>query len=305
MHNPTSLVINWHLTEACNYSCQYCYATWTESSCRRELIRDPERTTTLLNVVYQFFRPGNQINPLASRLDWSSVRLNLAGGEPLLHAGKLPSIISQARDLGFEVSLITNGSHLTDKLLNQLAPQLIWLGISIDSVSPASNHAIGRVDRRDKLLNVEGLSASLAGARQSNPGLRIKLNTVVNRLNHDEDLSSLIQRLAPEKWKVLRMLPVVSQHLVVSDEQFAAFIARHQEFDRILCAEDNQDMRDSYLMIDPHGRFFQNSPLVAGQGYAYSRPILEVGTEAAFAEMAFDHERFRARYIPINAEVRA
>lgn len=303
MHNPTSLVINWHLTEACNYHCQYCYATWSESSCRRELIHDPERTTALLNELYQFFRPGNHINPLANQLDWSSVRLNLAGGEPLLHAGKLPSIVRQARDLGFEVSLISNGSHLTDELLNQLAPQLTWLGISIDSVNPATNRAIGRVDRRGQLLKLEGLAASLAGARQSNPGLHIKLNTVVNRLNHGEDLSSLIQRFAPEKWKVLRMLPVVNQDLVVSDEQFAAFVARHQYFDRILCAEDNQDMRESYLMIDPHGRFFQNSPLIAGQGYAYSRPVLEVGTEAAFAEMAFDHERFSARYIPINTEV--
>lgn len=305
MHNPASLVINWHLTEACNYRCQYCYAAWSESSCRRELIHDPERTAALLRELYQFFRPGNHINPLANRLDWSSMRLNLAGGEPLLYAGKLPSVIRQARDLGFEVSLISNGSHLTDTLLDQLAPQLTWLGISIDSVSPAINRAIGRVDRRDELLSLEGLAASLAGARQSNPGLRIKLNTVVNRLNHGEDLRSLIQRLTPEKWKVLRMLPVVNQDLAVSDEQFAAFVARHQDFDRILCPEDNKDMRESYLMIDPLGRFFQNSPLVAGQGYAYSRPILDVGAEAAFAEIAFDHERFSARYIPIKTEVRA
>ena len=305
MHNPTSLVINWHLTEACNYRCQYCYAAWSESSCRRELIRDPERTAALLNELYQFFRPGNRINPLANRLDWSSVRLNLAGGEPLLYASKLPSVIRQARDLGFEVSLISNGSHLTDALLRQLAPQLTWLGVSIDSGSPVINRAIGRVDRRDELLNLEGLAASLAGARQSNPGLRLKLNTVVNRLNHGEDLSSLIQCLSPKKWKILRMLPVVNQDLAVSDEQFAAFVSRHQDFDRILCAEDNKDMRESYLMIDPHGRFFQNSPLVAGRGYAYSRPILDVGAEAAFAEMAFDHERFSARYIPIKTEVSA
>ena len=44
---------------------------------------------------------------------------------------------------------------------------------------------------------------------------------------------------------------------------------------------------------------------VAGRGYAYSRPILDVGAEAAFAEMAFDHERFSARYIPIKTEVSA
>ncbi len=124
---------------------------------------------------------------------------------------------------------------------------------------------------------------------------------MVNRLNHGEDLGPLIRRFAPDKWKVLRMLTVVSQDLVVSDRQFTAFVARHHAFSHVLCAEDNQDMRESYLMVDPHGRFFQNSPLIAGQGYAYSRPILEAGAEAAFAQMAFDPERFSSRYSPALA----
>lgn len=302
MSKPTTLVINWHLTEACNYRCQYCYATWSGSTCRGELIRCPERTAILLNELYQFFRPENHMNPLASRLDWSSVRLNLAGGEPLLHAGKLPSVICQARDLGFEVSLISNGSHLTDELINQIAPQLTWLGISIDSANPTVNRAIGRVDRRDRLLNLERFAAKLNEARQLSLGLRIKLNTVVNLLNHDEDLSPLIQHFAPDKWKALRMLPVMNDHLAISDAQFAAYVARHKDFAHILCAEDNHDMRESYLMIDPLGRFFQNSPLSAGQGYVYSQSILEVGAEAAFSEMTFDHERFSARYIPLRME---
>ncbi|HAR05232.1 MAG TPA: radical SAM protein [Pseudomonas sp.] len=305
MHNPTPLVLNWHLTEACNYRCQYCYATWNDSACPRELIHDPERSAALLSELYRFFRPGNRANPLASRMSWSSVRLNLAGGEPLLHTGKLPAIVSQARALGFEVSMISNGSRLPRKLLDQLAPQLTWLGISIDSASPETNRAIGRIDRRGRLLDLDDLATGLASVRQSNPSLRLKLNTVVNQLNHGEDLSAVIQRFAPQKWKVLRMLPVVNQHLAVSDQQFAAFVARHRTFANILCAEDNQDMRESYLMVDPHGRFFQNSPLIAGQGYAYSRPILEAGAEAAFAEMAFDPERFSARYIPAGAGERA
>ncbi len=64
-------------------------------------------------------------------------------------------------------------------------------------------------------------------------------------------------------------------------------------------------MRESYLIVDPHGRFFQNSSLIVGQGYAYSHSILDGGAEAAFAEMSFDHKRFSARYIPIHTEVSA
>lgn len=299
----SELVINWHLTEACNYRCQYCYATWSESACPRELIHDPVRTTALLSELYRIFRPGNSANPLASQISWSSVRLNLAGGEPLLHANKLPAIVSQARGLGFEVSMISNGSRLSRELLDRLATQLTWLGISIDSASPATNRAIGRIDRRGRLLDLDNLATYLSSARQANPGLHLKLNTVVNQCNHGEDFSALVRRFAPDKWKVLRMLPVVNKHLAVSDEQFTAFVARHRTLANILCAEDNQDMRESYLMVDPHGRFFQNSPLIAGHGYAYSSPILQVGAEAAFAETAFDPERFSARYIAVGVGV--
>ncbi len=305
MQNPTALVLNWHLTEACNYRCHYCYAKWDESRRRRELIHDPERTAALLSELHQFFRPDNRMNPLTSQLEWDSVRLNLAGGEPLLHAAKTPLVISQANRQGFEVSLITNGSYLSEDLLRCLAPQLTWLGISIDSAKSATNSAIGRVDRRGQLLNLENLASNLVDARQYNRGLHIKLNTVVNQLNHDEDLGALIQHIAPDKWKILRMLPVVNHHLAVSDEQFAAFVARHGAFDDVLCVEDNQDMHESYLMIDPHGRFYQNNPQVAGQGYTYSQPILEVGAAVAFAQMTFDPDRFRARYAQAKEVVRA
>lgn len=295
MQPPTQLVLNWHLTEACNYRCQYCYAAWKESARPRDLIHDPGQTTALLRELYRFLHPTNHANPLARRMSWSSVRLNLAGGEPLLHAKKLPAIVSQARALGFEVSMISNGASLTRELLDLLAPQLTWLGISIDSSSSETNRAIGRVDRRGKPLNLNNLASALDSVRQFNPGLRLKLNTVVNQANHAEDMSDLLGRFAPQKWKVLRMLPVVNQHLSISEEQFAAFVLRHRAFANILCPEDNQDMAESYLMVDPHGRFFQNS-MIVGSGYAYSSPILKVGADAALSQMTFDIERFLARY---------
>lgn len=295
MYN-SSLVLNWHLTQACNYRCQYCYATWDAPTSQNEILFKPARTVALLQELSSFFRSGNMLNPLAKQLQWDSVRLNFAGGEPLLYAGKLLPIAKQARALGFEVSIITNGSLLNKKLLKQLAPQLTWLGISLDSVNPTTNIAIGRTNRCGKLIDLNELADCLNIARQSNPTLRIKINTVVNRLNHNESLSPLLWNLSPDKWKVLRMLPVVNKHLTVTDKQFTDFVARHQDFARILCAEDNQDMRESYLMVDPRGRFFQNSSPEPGAGYIYSKPILDVGAQTAFNEVNFAHKRFCARY---------
>lgn len=297
-NHTTPLVLNWHLTEACNYRCEYCYATWDKSACTRELVGDSQLTSALLDELYRFFQPDNCVNPLVGRLAWHTVRLNLAGGEPLLYSSKLLSIIQQARALGFEVSMISNGSRLTPELLEQLAPQLTWLGISIDSATPTINRNIGRIDSRGQLLNLDDLANQLDQARQHNPDLHLKINTVVNHHNHDEDLSPMIRRFAPEKWKVLRMLPVVNQELAISGQQFDAFVARHAQLAHVLCAEDNQDMEESYLMIDPHGRFFQNRSRGYAEGYVYSKPILEVGVDSAFAQMAFNPTRFSARYIP-------
>ncbi|XPV75788.1 MAG: viperin family antiviral radical SAM protein [Desulfovibrio sp.] len=296
MEKNNTLVLNWHLTDVCNYRCKYCYASWEASVCKRELIHHLIQTETILTELYQFFRPDNDLNPLKKRFDWNSVRLNLAGGEPLFHTDKLLPIINKASELGCEVSLITNGSFLSDALLNAIVPQMTWLGVSIDSASPKTNRSIGRIDRHGRLLHIKNLAAQLNKARQLNSELRIKLNTVVNSLNCEESLSEVLTQISPDKWKVLRMLPVVNQDLVVSDEQFAAFVFRHKTFSQIMCAEDNRDMGESYIMIDPSGRFFQNNPDKFDQGYKYSRPILEVGAANAFAEVNFAHDLFNARY---------
>jgi radical S-adenosyl methionine domain-containing protein 2 len=161
---------------------------------------------------------------------------------------------------------------------------------------PATNRAIGRVDRRDRLLNQMELASLLVSARQSHPGLHIKLNTVVNQLNHDEDLSPLIQRMAPDKWKVLRMLPAVNHHLAVRDEEFAAFVARHQAFDHILYPEDNQDMCESYLMSIPTDGFFRTAQGLRDRVMPTARRFWRLEQQQPLSRWPLIPIRFSARY---------
>ncbi|TDF62223.1 viperin family antiviral radical SAM protein [Cupriavidus sp. L7L] len=163
------------------------------------------------------------------------------------------------------------------------------LGISLDSANKGTNGQIGRLDRRGRQLTPDTLEGSLAAARRINPEFRLKINTVVNALNWDEDMTPLIRRLAPEKWKVLRMLPIVTTDLTVSDAQFQAFVRRHFGQGLPMRVEDNADMTESYIMIDPLGRFFQNAD--ASGGYRYSPPIPRVGAAAAFAQTALSASR--------------
>lgn len=287
------LVINWHLTEACNYACRYCYSKWHTEGAGKELIHDAASSATLLAEIYRQFAPTPR-NHARLGMAWQTVRLSLAGGEPLLYEREIIRIAAQARKIGFDVSIISNGSRLTRPLMAELAPLLSVLGLSLDSAQAETNREIGRKDRHSQVLLLEELREIVALGRKLNPNLRLKINTVVNALNFTEDMSPLIRELAPDKWKVLRMLPTVTTDLAIADHEFAQFIDRHAALGSLISAEDNRDMVESYIMLDPRGRFFQNS--LAGKGYRYSDPILDVGAATAFRQISWLADKFQARY---------
>lgn len=294
-----ALVINWHVTEVCNYSCGYCYAKWTSPG--KELIHNFDNSRAMLTKVFQFFSPLNKQNPLRQFMDWKVLRLNIAGGEPLLYQEEVLRIMRFAKEIGFDTSLITNGSRLSMSVAKELASCLSMIGLSLDSVDASTNRGIGRFDRHAGLLDIGKLPEALAAAREINPKLRLKVNTVVNSLNCGEDINGLIHRLNPERWKVLRMLPIVTSDLAVSNTDFESFVNRHTSLGHVMCVEDNDEMGESYLMIDPHGRFFQNT--VGQSGYQYSRAILDVGSAQAFAEVSLSPAKFCARYVGMSDEV--
>ena len=288
------LVINWHVTEACNYRCRYCYAKWQTKGMGRELVNDSRATGALLQEVHRFFNPNNLENPLRRVMRWDSLRLNLAGGEPLLYGDNATEVLRLAHEIGFETSIISNGSRLTPTLMAKLAPHLSMLGLSLDSGDAGTNLDIGRVDRNVHVLSLNDLSECIALGRILNPRLRLKINTVVNALNCREDMRPLILSLQPEKWKVLRMLPAVTDDLAISLAEFQSFVRQHQVLRHVMRTEDNGEMAESYLMIDPHGRFFQNA--LGRKGYDYSAPILDFGADAAFSKIGLSARQFCGRY---------
>ena len=55
--------------------------------------------------------------------------------------------------------------------------------------------------------------------------------------------------------------------------------------------EDNSQMKGSYAMVDPAGRFFDNS---SGQ-HIYSDPINEIGCQKAYNQMNYSQTKFMDR----------
>lgn len=291
------LVVNWHITQACNYRCRYCYSSWDEKRHTCEIFRKKKSTTQLLKELHQFLKPDNSENPIHSILNWENVRLSLAGGETLLHPMRTTQIAQEAKDLGFDISLITNGSLLDFQQFPDLAESISMLGISIDSAIPATNCQTGRADYSGKILDLEKLITTIEFAKELYPGLRVKINTVVNELNFREDLTRTIERIQPDKWKVLKALPVITSDLTISEDQFEEFTNRHKHMAGILSVENNHDMTESYIMVDPAGCFFQNQTNSAATNpYIHSQSIIKIGAKEAFKQIQFNAEKFASRY---------
>ena len=48
-------VVNYHMNEFCNYSCEYCYAKWGIGDLKKEIHNDLDKVEILLNSLYGFF----------------------------------------------------------------------------------------------------------------------------------------------------------------------------------------------------------------------------------------------------------
>lgn len=281
-------VINWHITEACNYSCRFCFAHW-ENRNRIDLIKSQQESFELIKQLKSAFDQY-----LSPEWGFDTLRINFAGGEPLLYAEQLAAIAEYCQSLGINTSLITNGVYLLEKSFS--LEHFNMIGISIDSLDADINLEIGRHNRKKALLDVSALQTYLRQQKEIYPQLDIKVNTVVNSANKTEDMSSFITAVSPSKWKIFKMLPVLTDELSISDQDFQQYLIRHNALKEVIVSEDNSEMTASYLMIDPVGRFYSNAGALESQQYQYSTPILQKGVMPALGEIEFDLVKFSARY---------
>ena len=278
---PPIEAVNYHLWRTCNMKCKFCYATY-------DSVLPAEVTGGL---------PLEQARLLIQALRASGFRkLTFAGGEPTLCPWLLETV-GYAKDIGFKTALVSNGSRLTDELIAMMAPSLDWIALSIDSMSDQVNLAQGRAIAGQRLLPMARL---ISIARQfSRLGVRLKINTVVTRLNSDEVLLPLIEQVGPERWKIMRVLEIANENdrampfLSIGEGEFEEFVKRNSAVPpgTQQIAEDNDDMIGSYVMIDPGGRFIDNS----ANAYRVSAPILTVGVEAALRGISLSREVFERR----------
>lgn len=279
MSTPTSPLppsANFHLWEPCNMRCLGCFAQFKD-------VRQ--------SILPRGHLPREQALAVTRILAHAFEKVTFVGGEPTL-CPWWEELVAAAKALGAVTMLVSNGSRLDEACLSRLRGTLDWITLSIDSVEDTTHVRLGRAVNGQAIPSARYVEI-LDRAREL--GYRVKINTVVSRLNAHQDFGPLIDRIKPERWKVFQVLPVAGQNdttvgpLLIDGPSFDAFIDRHAAHDPV--AEGNEVMRGSYAMVDPAGRFFDS----ASGGHQYSAPILEVGLDAAWREVSFDAVAFEAR----------
>jgi radical S-adenosyl methionine domain-containing protein 2 len=217
-------------------------------------------------------------------------------GEPTL-CPWLSELIETAKSAGMTTMIVTNGSKLTDKFLADNQTKLDWVALSIDSLSLDTNIASGRAISGKTPLKLEYYMS--VADRIKDYGYGLKINTVVNSRNFNENMTDFILYTRPKRWKLFQVLPIAGQNdafieqFKITNDQFHLFLNNHeglQGFTSII-PEANTQMKGSYAMVDPAGRFYDNT---TGK-HNYSRPILEIGSRLAIQQVNYDFPRFVSR----------
>ena len=281
--SPTKLPpsVNFHFWQPCNMSCRGCFATF-EDVRADGLPKGHLPRPDALHVTEE----------LARRF----AKITFAGGEPTL-CPWLHDLVATAHRQGATTMLVSNGTRTSQEYIAAFEGTLDWLTLSIDSADPATHARMGRAVAGQPLTPEDYCAAADAARSQ---GIRLKVNTVITAENWDEDLTELILCIRPERWKLLQALPVRGQNdagigdLLISRARAEVFVARNavsHEAEIAIVFEDNDAMTGSYAMVDPAGRFFDNTTGI----HRYGPPIADVGVDAAWQAVHFDGARFEAR----------
>lgn len=277
--------VNWHVWPYCNYRCKFCFADF----------RSPDNNDAIL-------RPKEGLRLITSLVEEGMQKITFVGGEPLL-CPWLGEYVVHAKELGCITMIVSNGSLINERFLNEFGASIDWIGLSLDSGIESTEKSLGR-GRGDHLSNLLEVAEAL---RQYD--IKLKVNVTVTRAVIGEDLHGIIEMLQPDRLKFLQVLPIRGQNdegiegLTITRDEFYEFVEKHHDLNPV--AEDNEMMRESYVMIDPQGRFFQNTQGI----YKYSEPILSVGIWEALRQVGFSWQKLVKRegsvyFIDHNLDIR-
>jgi len=263
-------VVNLHLLENCNYKCKHCFSHFDSVAplpvCDWKRIVDNITEKT------------------------SVCRFNLAGGETLLYKG-LDDLISYINSKDIDVSLITNGHLLSEKRIGKLKGKVSMIGISIDALDPYLLKKIGRCTKTQEILDMDRCVSLCKSIKEND--MQLKLNTVVTKLNINENFSHFMKIVSPDRWKILKMKRFShnnfdNSYLEITENEFNLFCSRHNFIPYV----KETSLKNAYIIIDPRGFLLDNSD----EKYNPVADLLQEDFSTGFNNMYLNTALYESRY---------
>lgn len=235
--------VNLHINAVCNYHCRFCFA-----KCLEHILMTPDQWKPIFNDLKKM----------------GITKINFAGGEPTMYPYFI-EICELAKNTGFTVSVVTNGSKIDCHLIKKMKGLVDWIGLSVDSPDNEVERTVGRqcagINHIENVIKVADLAHE--------NGIRVKLNITVLRQSWHHDFSGLIHRVKPERVKAFKVLKIEGENedhyddYSITDEEWNLFVRKHKEIllsnGKQIVFESDDDMIDSYFMLDPRGMIMRNS----------------------------------------------
>lgn len=295
--NKKEIKVNFHLLEPCNYRCKHCFAHFNN-------------------------------HHLLGLDDWKKIAdnccrnkavkaINIAGGEPLLYP-KLRELAEYIYNKGIKLSIITNGSLMTDQWIRENASYYETIGFSIDSFREETLIKMGRVASGGLLVSKEKFMHMCKLIRKVNPDCKIKMNTVVTALNLQEVMSEELSSsgIHVDRWKIFKMDIFKNEcfdnsAISITDQEYEGYIQRNLEAlhsvtyisgmcgGQLYISESGMQVvaekrvTSAYIMIDANGCLVDDSQ---NTSYVKICNCMEEDFTEGLSRLNFDRELYELRY---------
>lgn len=267
--------VNIHITQRCNYRCKFCFAKY------HNLTKELD-CNQFIKIIDDLANSGCK-------------KINFAGGEPTL-VPFLSKLISHSKEQGLYTSIISNGTGIDQEFIKRNSEQLNLIGLSIDSQMDTIENVLGRtlIKKITHYSHVDNIKNKVKLMREF--GVPIKINSVITPLNWNEDMTNLITFIKPIRWKIFEIhrLKGINDGFFIEFGQLEhwqlnIFIQKHKGLSPIF--ESSNMILDSYCMITPDGRFYQDT----NNQHHYSQSILEIGIYEAFNQIKYQEKKYLMR----------
>lgn len=226
-------IFNLHFTDYCNYSCKCCYAVNDKKCLTLDQVK------AVVDNISRYF----SVNKITDG------RINIAGGEPIT-CTYLQQIVDYIYSKDIKISIITNGSLLSTDFISANKNKISMIGISIDSLNYVSNIRLGR-HCNYRTIDYDQLVEICRCVKEN--GIKLKINTVISKLNIEEDMHKLYRDINPDRVKFLQMLPTTdfAEKQKVSDDDFDLYLKKYNDIKYV--SEKNENLEKAYMIIDSSG----------------------------------------------------